>query len=68
MAEDTGSLPLTPVSLGAVQCGPRFEMRLHQIKLGTLDQPHAESEWALRAYTRSTKKPKLAEPTEVPRQ
>lgn len=31
-----------------------------QIKLGTLDQPHAETEWALRSYTRSAKKSKLA--------
>lgn len=31
-----------------------------QIKLGTLDQPHAETEWALRSYTRSAKRSKLA--------
>jgi hypothetical protein len=42
------------------QCGPRFELRPYQIKLGTVDQAHAENEWVLRAYTRSTKKAKLA--------
>ncbi len=39
----------------AVQCGPRFELKLYQIKLGTMDQAHAENEWVLRAYTRNTK-------------
>jgi U3 small nucleolar ribonucleoprotein protein IMP4 len=45
-----------------LQCGPRFELRPYQIKLGTVDQAHAEDEWVLRAYTRSTKKAKLALP------
>ena len=31
-----------------------------QIKLGTMDQAHADNEWVLRAYTRSAKKSKLA--------
>lgn len=44
----------------ALQCGPRFELRPYQVKLGTVDQPHAENEWVLRAYTRSAKKAKLA--------
>lgn len=47
-----------------LQCGPRFELRPYQIKLGTVDQAHAEDEWVLRAYTRSTKKAKLALPEE----
>lgn len=42
------------------ECGPRFELKPYQIKLGTMDQTHAEDEWALRAYTRSAKKAKLA--------
>lgn len=29
--------------------GPRFECKLYQIKLGTVDQAHAENEWVLRA-------------------
>lgn len=44
------------------QCGPRFELKPYQVKLGTVDQAHAENEWVLRAYTRSSKKPKLAAP------
>jgi U3 small nucleolar ribonucleoprotein protein IMP4 len=46
--------------LPSPQCGPRFELKPYQIKLGTMDQTHAEDEWALRAYTRSAKKAKLA--------
>ena len=33
-------------------------------RLGTLDQQHAENEWALRAYMRSFKKAKLSEASE----
>jgi U3 small nucleolar ribonucleoprotein protein IMP4 len=40
--------------------GPRFELKLYQIKLGTMDQPHADNEFVLRAYTRSAKKARLA--------
>lgn len=50
------------VLCAVLQCGPRFELRPYQIKLGTVDQAHAEDEWVLRAYTRSTKKTKLALP------
>lgn len=39
-----------------MQVGPRFEMRPYQIKLGTLDQPEAESEWVLRPYMNTAKK------------
>jgi U3 small nucleolar ribonucleoprotein protein IMP4 len=42
------------------ECGPRFELRPYQIRLGTVDQAHAENEWVLRSYTRSAKKSKLA--------
>lgn len=31
------------------------------IKLGTLDQTHAENEWVLRAYIRNAKKARLAD-------
>lgn len=44
------------------EVGPRFEAKIFQITLGTVDQPHAEKEWALRSYTKSAKKPKLADP------
>ncbi|XP_074594764.1 U3 small nucleolar ribonucleoprotein IMP4 [Brevipalpus obovatus] len=41
------------------ECGPRFEMRLYQIKLGTLDQEDiAEIEWALKPYMQTAKKRK----------
>ena len=32
----------------------------YQIRLGTVDQQHAENEWVLRSYTRSAKKQRLA--------
>jgi U3 small nucleolar ribonucleoprotein protein IMP4 len=47
------------------ECGPRFELKVYQIRLGTLEQQHAENEWVLRAYTRSAKKAKLAEEEEA---
>ena len=34
-------------------------MRLYQLKLGTMEQAEAETEWALRPYMRSGKKQKL---------
>jgi U3 small nucleolar ribonucleoprotein protein IMP4 len=47
--------------VAVVQCGPRFELKVYQIRLGTTDQTHAENEWVLRSYTRNAKKAKLAE-------
>ena len=35
-------------------------MKLYQIKLGTIEQPHAELEWVVRSFTRASKKSKLA--------
>ncbi|KAL6053568.1 U3 small nucleolar ribonucleoprotein IMP4 [Balamuthia mandrillaris] len=32
------------------EIGPRFELRLYQIKLGTVDMVEAENEWVLRPY------------------
>lgn len=52
--------PGGPATLELRECGPRFEAKLYQISLGTMDQPHADKEWALRSYTRSAKKQKLA--------
>ncbi|KIY95061.1 Brix domain-containing protein [Monoraphidium neglectum] len=57
----TYTQPAGPKSIELKECGPRFELRPYQIRLGTMEQQHAESEWVLRAYTRSTKKSKLAE-------
>ncbi|DBA02383.1 TPA: hypothetical protein N0F65_007202, partial [Lagenidium giganteum] len=41
------------------ECGPRFELQLYQVKLGTLDQKEAENEWVLRPYMNSAKKRRL---------
>ncbi len=41
------------------ECGPRFELQLYQIKLGTCDQKEAENEWVLRPYMNSTKKRRM---------
>jgi len=37
------------------EVGPRFEMKLYQIKLGTLDMNEAENEWVLRPYLSNSK-------------
>lgn len=57
----TYAAPRGAKSVELKECGPRFELRPYQVKLGTVDQAHAENEWVLRAYTRSTKKAKLAD-------
>lgn len=46
-------------SVALTECGPRCELKLYQIRLGTLDQGHAENEWVVRAFTRSAKKARL---------
>ncbi|RHZ44820.1 hypothetical protein Glove_709g9 [Diversispora epigaea] len=38
------------------EVGPRFEMRLYEIKLGTIDLKTADTEWVLRPYQRTAKK------------
>lgn len=38
------------------EVGPRFEMRLYQIRLGTLDQKHAENEYVLRSFQNTSSK------------
>eukprot|EP00271_Cylindrocystis_brebissonii_P007154 TRINITY_DN20382_c0_g1_i2.p1 TRINITY_DN20382_c0_g1~~TRINITY_DN20382_c0_g1_i2.p1 ORF type:complete len:295 (+),score=54.25 TRINITY_DN20382_c0_g1_i2:378-1262(+) len=45
-----------PRSLELKEVGPRFELRLYQIKLGTLEQTEAENEWVIRPYMNSAKK------------
>lgn len=55
------SAPAGPKSVELKECGPRFELRPYQIRLGTVDQQHAENEWVLRAYTRNTKRSKLGD-------
>ncbi len=38
------------------EVGPRFDMRLYQIKLGTVDISEADNEWVLRPYLNTAKK------------
>lgn len=38
------------------EIGPRFEMKLYSIKLGTIDQTDAETEWISRPYMNTAKK------------
>lgn len=39
-----------PEDIELVEMGPRFDMKLYQIRLGTVDQVHADNEWVLRPY------------------
>jgi len=41
------------------ECGPRFEMKLYKLKLGTMDMSEAEDEWVLRPYMNSAKRRKV---------
>lgn len=56
----TYEMPRGIKSVELKERGPRFEMKLYQIKLGTIDQTHAENEYMLRSYINSAKKAKLA--------
>jgi len=39
------------------EVGPRFQLRLYEIKLGTLEaESAADTEWALRPYMNTSKK------------
>lgn len=38
------------------EVGPRFEMKLYSIKLGTIDQTDAEVEWVSKPYMNTAKK------------
>jgi len=40
------------------EVGPRFEMQLYEIKLGTVDQSEADIEWRLKPYMNTSKKRK----------
>eukprot|EP00536_Pseudo-nitzschia_multiseries_P017265 jgi/Psemu1/321149/estExt_fgenesh1_pm.C_14590002 len=41
------------------EVGPRFELRLYQIRLGTMDQKEADNEYVLRPYQNTAKKRKM---------
>lgn len=38
------------------ECGPRFEMRLYQIKAGTIDIEEADTEWVLHSFMNTSHK------------
>eukprot|EP01134_Creolimax_fragrantissima_P006776 CFRG6776T1 len=38
------------------EIGPRMEMRVYQVKLGTIDQTEAETEWVSRPYMNTARK------------
>jgi len=40
------------------EVGPRFEMKVHEIKLGTVDQTEADIEWKLKPYMNTSLKRK----------
>ncbi|XP_020591989.1 U3 small nucleolar ribonucleoprotein protein IMP4 [Phalaenopsis equestris] len=48
-----------PKSVELKEVGPRFELRLFQIKLGTIDQSEAQNEWVIRPYMNTAKKRNL---------
>jgi U3 small nucleolar ribonucleoprotein protein IMP4 len=39
-----------------VELGPRFELQLYQIKLGTVEMSEADTEWVLRPYMNTARK------------
>jgi U3 small nucleolar ribonucleoprotein protein IMP4 len=43
-------------SIDLKEVGPRFELRLYQIKLGTVDQVEAQNEWVMRPYMNTARK------------
>ncbi|XP_047327875.1 U3 small nucleolar ribonucleoprotein protein IMP4 [Impatiens glandulifera] len=45
-----------PKSVELKEIGPRFEMLLYKIELGTLEQTEAQSEWEYRPYMNTSKK------------
>ncbi|KNE55226.1 hypothetical protein AMAG_01140 [Allomyces macrogynus ATCC 38327] len=51
--------PTGPKSAEIAEVGPRFEARLYEIRLGTVDMKDADVEWALRPYHRTARKREL---------
>jgi U3 small nucleolar ribonucleoprotein protein IMP4 len=48
--------PLDRRDIALTEIGPRFELHPYMIRLGTLDQDEAETEWALRSFTNTARK------------
>ncbi|KAL6129648.1 hypothetical protein ACLB2K_072997 [Fragaria x ananassa] len=51
--------PGGPKSIELKEIGPRFELKLFKIKLGTVDQDEAQNEWVLKPYMNTAKKQKF---------
>lgn len=47
---------LRPKDVSLSEVGPRFEMHPYMIRLGTVDQNSADTEWALRSYINTARK------------
>ncbi|EME28447.1 uncharacterized protein Gasu_41360 [Galdieria sulphuraria] len=45
-----------PEDIELIEMGPRFDMKLYQIRLGTIEQSHADNEWVLRPYMNTAHK------------
>ncbi|CAL5199554.1 unnamed protein product [Lathyrus oleraceus] len=45
-----------PNSVELKEIGPRFNLRLYQIKLGTVDHDEGQTEWVFRPYMNTTKR------------
>ena len=52
----TPGAPLARKDVLLKEVGPRFELHPYLIRLGTLDQEEAETEWALRSFTNTARK------------
>ncbi|XP_040374720.1 brix domain-containing protein ZK795.3 [Rosa chinensis] len=48
--------PGGPKSIELKEIGPRFELKLFKIKLGTVDQNEAQNEWVLKSYMNTASK------------
>jgi len=45
-----------PQGIQLAEIGPRFEMKLYEINLGTVDRPNADVEWRLKPFMRTSSK------------
>eukprot|EP00244_Chara_vulgaris_P014945 TRINITY_DN9753_c0_g1_i1.p1 TRINITY_DN9753_c0_g1~~TRINITY_DN9753_c0_g1_i1.p1 ORF type:complete len:292 (+),score=47.85 TRINITY_DN9753_c0_g1_i1:61-936(+) len=52
----TFEMPQGVKSVELKEVGPRFELHLYQVKLGTMNQVEAQNEWVLRPYMNTAKK------------
>lgn len=45
-----------PKDIELTEVGPRFEMKLYEIRLGTMEQTDADVEWRLKPYMNTARK------------